>query len=250
MATTTTTRGPKRMWTGASFGAAVARSRQDASFSRWVKQRKTTGARLPYQIPAPMARPRTTGLTEVKSFDCVVAGGVLPLTAAAAGAEPGAAFAGLCEVNNIQQGATVAQRIGNKVVVKSIHLKCNLGGVAGNLAAARIMLVYDKQPNGAFPAITDILLDQPAGAANFFSSLNIANKSRFQVIRDGFYNLDAAQSLIHTLNIYCKGRWECEYGANAGTIGDFRTGAIYLIGIYTSSQVTMSTGDVRIRYFD
>jgi len=204
--------------------------------------------RLPFQA-APLAQRR--GNMEIKSFDSLVTGGALPLIAAAVGAEPAAAFAGLSEFNCVPQGATVANRIGNKIVIKSIHIKGSLvNNNLANLAVARLAVIYDKQPNGAFPGIADILTDQPAGAASFYGGLNIANKSRFQVIRDGFYNLDAAQSQIHTFNIYAKGRWEVEFGANAGNIGDFRTGALYLVAFYANSVVVLTTVACRIRYFD
>nr|WAE43100.1 MAG: capsid protein [Cressdnaviricota sp.] len=204
-------------------------------------------------LPAMAAANRRVALTEVKSFDCGVVGGALVAYNAVAGAEPGAALAGLTEVNCIPQGATVANRIGNKVMQKSIHFRCSLVAASPTVGEARCMLVYDKQPNGAFPAFGDICLPQPGGAVVVYSPLNIANKSRFQVIRDQFFNFDVAQSLIHHVDWYCKGRWETEFGANAGNIGDFRTGAILFI-----CMTTYATGAIqlvpnassRVRYFD
>lgn len=209
-----------------------------------LKQRKQNPRRRQMR---PLGR---TNLTEVKSFDCFVTGGNLPTSAAMAGSEPVAAFTGITEVNCIQQGATVANRIGNKVVCKSIHFKGTLSANPANLSVARVMLVYDKQPNGAFPAWADLILDQPGAVSGVYSSLNIANKSRFQVLRDQFFNFDAAQSVIHTLNWYVKGRWESEYGATAGAITDFRTGALYLVALYTSAVVALSNCSCRIRYYD
>nr|QXP07727.1 MAG: putative capsid protein [Arizlama virus] len=239
---------PKRMWTGSTFGAAVAASRKREAQSKFIKMATGRVARLPYQ-QAPLAR-RGGSSQEVKSFDVQVAGGALTALNACAGAEPAAAWAGITEVNCIRQDATVAGRIGNKVVIKSIHCKFNVNTIAGNLGAVRVMLVYDKQPNGAFPAIADVILDQPAAVTQFFSSLNIANKSRFQVIRDSFMNLDSGQGLIKSCNWYSKGRWETEFGANAGTIGDFRTGAIYLIAAFTSAASSMASVCCRVRYYD
>lgn len=167
------------------------------------------------------------------------------------GAEPAAAFAGITELNCVPQGATVANRIGNKIVMKSVHLKFTLTNTAlAGLATARVMLLYDSQPNGAFPAYTDIMLEQPLGAATFHGNLNIANKSRFQMIRDSFLNFDEAQANIRTVNLYCKGRWQTEFGGNAGTIADFRTGALFLVALCATNVVAMSAGSARIRYYD
>lgn len=159
----------------------------------------------------------------------------------------------MTEINCIQQGATVANRIGNKVVIKSLHLKFNIAAAAGVQSVVRAMVIYDKQPNGAFPALTDILLDQPLGAANAMGGLNIANKSRFAVVRDQFLPVDAAQALVHPINWYMKGRWEVEYGANAGNIGDFRTGSIYVLifSCYAAGGAAAVTQiNCRTRYFD
>ena len=62
----------------------------------------------------------------------------------------------------------MANRIGNKVIVKSVHARILISAAPGAATqeVARVMLVYDRQPNGAFPAIGDILLDQPAGTTN------------------------------------------------------------------------------------
>lgn len=242
MRTTTTTSSRKRAYGKGEFAAALSA----ADRARFSKRRRTP---LPYQVRqrAPVAR--RVSAVEVKSFDSIVAGGALPLIAATVGAEPAAVFAGITELNCVQQGATVANRIGNKIVIRSIHLKCAISAVA-NLCIARLMIVYDKQPNGAFPAITDILLDQPAGAGSFYGGLNIANKSRFQIIRDAFHTIDPGQAQIQSINLYCKGRWESEYGANAGNIGDFRTGAVYLVAFYAVNPIILSPAACRIRYYD
>lgn len=208
--------------------------------------------RLPYQQAQPYGRP---GLTEVKCCDMVLAApAVLLLPAAVVGAEPVAAYTGITEINLIQQGATVAQRIGNKVVLKSIHVTAHFNVLAvANSGTIRVMVVYDKQTNGAFPALTDIILAQPAGAASPLSGINIANKSRFQMIRDKYFNLSGGGTTGYVFDEYCKGRWEVEYGANAGNIGDFRTGAVYFVAYYLSAIVagpTLAFLHCRNRYYD
>jgi len=207
------------------------------------------GRAVLYRAPQLALRQRPAN-TEIKCFDVNPVGAPLAVFGAVAAAEPAVAFAGITELNCINQGATIAQRIANKVVIKSLHFKGILVGAGPNIGVARLMLIYDKQPNGAFPALTDILLDQPAGVASFNASLNIANKSRFAMIRDGFYALDAAQALIHHVSLYCKGRWECEFGANGNTIGDIRTGAVYLVAFYVNAMCTLNNMSCRVRYID
>lgn len=213
------------------------------------------GRRLPYTTRPTLALRQRPSISEVKCFDCNVAGTVnMPLWTAIAGAEPAAPFVGITEVNNMRQGATVAERIGNKVVVKSIHLKGTINlDAACTRACVRIMLVYDRQPNGAFPAVGDLTMDQPGGTVGPLSSLNIANKGRFSIIRDQWITLDLVQKNQYQLNLYCKGRWETEFQTNTFTIGDIRMGSILLAAgaqFNAGGFVTLTNSMVRVRYFD
>jgi len=206
----------------------------------------------------PFAMGQRSGISgyEVKSFDqqITIPAANLPVFAGVAGVEPAVAFTGMTEINCIQQGATVAQRIGNKVVVRSIHIRAVFSGTAGApVGSMRWMIVYDKQPNGAFPLIGDILTDQPAGAGTALSSINIANKSRFLMIRDQFETIDIGSSTIKVVNQHCKGRWEVEYGATVGNIGDFRTGSILFLAWLVTvpvPSIQMGMCQTRVRYMD
>lgn len=243
----------KKRWNPQTESLAAAANRQ-IQRSANARLRRMTGG-LPYQRNVLYRAPRSTQLQEVKCFDQSIAGAVgLSAFGGTASAEPAAAFQGITEVNCITQGATVANRIGNKIMIKSIDMRLSFSGIATTLATLRLMLIYDRQPNGAFPAITDILLSQPAGAAKALSGLNIANKSRFQVIRDQWLDMDPASNLIELVHWYCKGRWESEFGANAGNIGDFRTGALLLVAFVAAAggagPVTFMSSECRIRYYD
>lgn len=61
---------------------------------------------------------------EVKTFDVTVTAPAanLPAVAAAAGGEPGAAFVGITEINDVQQGAALYNRVGAKIVIRSVEL--------------------------------------------------------------------------------------------------------------------------------
>jgi len=199
--------------------------------------------------------PRAILSPEIKCCDSQIVSNAIPQYSGVAGSEPSAAaFAGITWVNNPRQGATVDQRIGNKIVVKSITARfgifCPTGLTGGIL---RWGLVYDAQPNGAFPAIGELFLSNPGGG-QATSGINIANKSRFSVIRDQWMVLDVSSELVHMVNCYAKGRWETEFGSATGTIGAIKTGAIYLFLWYIQSTgatpVTNPKPETRIRYYD
>jgi len=255
MATTTTARSKRAYSTigGIVAAAEAQRKRSARARTRRLNYQDAMGA-LPYQRQNRIYGRPSAAVSEVKSFDVVVAAANMVAAAAVAGTEPAAAYTGMTEINCMQQGATVAQRIGNKVVIKSVQAVIEFSsGAAAAVAGIRALLVYDKQPNGAFPALADILLDQPAGTGMALSSINIANKSRFQFIRDQYACIDPGVGQEFIMKIYCKGRWEVEFGSNTNTVGDIKTGAIYLIMFYTrfgTSAPALSLCHTRVRYFD
>jgi len=243
----------KKRWNAASESIVAAANRQ-IQRSANARLNRMRGP-MPYNRNIMYRSPRSPQLQEVKAFDVVITGiANTPLFAAVVPAEPGIAFTGITEVNNLIQGATVANRIGNKIMMKSVDLKLGFHALAAFTGVLRIMLVYDRQPNGAFATLTDMLLSQPLGAAQAFSGINIANKSRFQMIRDQYLPIDPGAGMAHVVHWYCKGRWETEYGASAGNIGDLRTGAMLVVAYIAITSgvgsVVLNNGQCRIRYFD
>lgn len=156
----------------------------------------------------------------------------------------------------IAQGASESQRIGRHVTLKSIqcHGVWNVDSTA-TLASARYLLVYDKQPNAALPAITAIL-----NTANYFSFLNDANKDRFIVLRDKKW-VGIGNSVTPTsgkeaapINFFLKLNHKMTFGTGGtGLIADINTGGLYLI---TVGDIASGTADAnisagfRVRYVD
>lgn len=199
---------------------------------------------------------------EIKFFDCAVAnpavGGYgLPLhSTPPTGAEPGVAFTGITEVNCVPQGATSYNRIGTKIVIKSIKFDTTftLRGSAPTQAVVRWMLVYDRQPNGSFPAFSSLLSENISTVPSMYSGVNMANRSRFLVLRDQVYALDPEQRQIVHASAYIRTRLETQFTSTTATIGDITTGALYLVafadGNGSATYVSMTQTRFRIRYFD
>lgn len=119
-------------------------------------------------------------------------------------------YIGQSLVNN-QQGQGAQQRIGRKITVKSIFTRlgfvasCPVGigaagqakGIPSNLQM-RVVMLLDKQCNGAVVKASDIFEDVPAsGVSNVLGSgyqpaivqlPNMANSQRFRVIKDKLFN--------------------------------------------------------------
>lgn len=78
----------------------------------------------------------------------------------------------------VPQGDTVSSRIGKKISLKAIQIKGKIVAAALSVTKASLLLVYDRNPNAATPAITDVLASA--------SSLALSNRQwseRFKIIR-------------------------------------------------------------------
>lgn len=247
------------------------------------KRRRPSSGTQPYYTAArqPAARPTmnrftssrptacsySTAMTrpapEIKSWD-VIPGQVTSLelvnfahnSVAGAYALPQPiAFTGMLPLNVILQGATFYNRIGAKVTIKSIQMKANfILAVAATNTVCRYMIVYDKQTNGAFPALGDILETNDTLGLTFDAGLNMTNRSRFSMLRDKTFPLDAGSGIAAHCSEYIKGRWETEFSTTTGTIGDIRSGAIYFIaftnGLGGHDAAYLYDATFRLRYYD
>jgi len=140
-------------------------------------------------------------------------------------------------IATVPQGASVNQRVGKKIILKS--LQCRGNCVANGTAIANdvaVLIVYDKRPTGALPAITDILVTATPQAFN-----NDANSGRFTILKRMDFTLlgnplnattitettmrDATFFLpLNNLPVAYK-------AAATGAIGDIEQGALYLVTV-------------------
>jgi len=200
---------------------------------------------------------------EIKFFDCEPVSTVvnnpygLQYTTSITGSEPASAFTGITELNCVTQGAASYQRIGNKILMKSLDLRFNLfiSGATPTYNVVRYMVIYDASPNGAFPAYTDILSDNISGAPGFHSRINMANRARFTILRDRVLDFTTASpSGIQHVKEYIKLKHETQFKSTTGAIADITTGALYLVAFASLSTsacwVQTSVMCSRIRYYD
>nr|WAE42725.1 MAG: capsid protein [Cressdnaviricota sp.] len=192
-----------------------------------VRARRTIALRTPH-----------TSSNEIKIFDNILSvnPSTLPLGSTLTTLEPTAwnNLGGLCELNAMQQGATAHDRIGNKVVVTGIDVRCSvIGGSALQPACnlVRFLIIYDKQPNGAFPTFGDILQRSAnGGGSTFASGPNVSNLSRFKILSDKTKCLTLGGTYTIPYRTSISGlKLDVEYRTSTGAIGDITTGAIYFM---------------------
>lgn len=159
-------------------------------------------------------------------------------------------------IATIAQGAATTQRVGKKIMLKSIQMRgFAFSNTATTVAEGSYLIVYDKRPTGALPAITDILVSINSTAFN-----NDTNSGRFQIIRRqdfcfaGNSTAPATGKEIFPADDYIKIRKPIVYKAAAtGAIGDIEQGALYLVTCGASAAgtgaATLTVG-FRTRFID
>lgn len=123
---------------------------------------------------------------------------------------PTTANSGLLLLNGLATGTDYNNRIGRKILIKSLLIrgvaKFNSTDVAtpNQTRIGRIIIFIDKQPNGSDPAITS-LLDYAGVSSNYsylgvMAPLNLNNRDRFVVLRDKFlkFNMGSLQAATGT----------------------------------------------------
>ncbi len=168
----------------------------------------------------------------------------------------------------IGQGITSSTRMGRKCVIRSIgwrgQIKLASGSGSGPLApeTTRLILVQDKQCNGAAPAVsgTNGLL----ASANYQSFNNLINRNRFIVLMDKTYvinptagagNGTANDFPSHTraFSFFKKCAIPMEYSGTAApsVIGEVRSNNIFgiIINETASSSIALDS-KFRFRFSD
>lgn len=171
-------------------------------------------------------------------------------------------------LNIVDTGAAADQRIGRKINLKSVVAKVDwrIKNVAASTTPIepveiRTMLVWDKNPNGAYPSISDILqpvivtpttLDgdnnpilKPAPS----SPNNLDNRDRFRTLWDQNDSLSPGGDSIRQYDKYMKLSGETIFsGSTDYNISMIKTGALYIVLLSDGyDDVSMNESNVRKR---
>lgn len=213
-------------WMSKVVNSAPKRTRRDSSPTRKTFANKTF-TRPPYWTP-----PEKKDDLEIVTLNVASVGGQLTLG------------------NGIALGtAASGNRIGRSIKLVSLTMNTTLVATT-DYAAFRLLVVYDKQPNGAAPAITDILVSD-----SIQSPMNLSNSKRFKVIMDVRDICGANTNIINRSDYRKMPYLNTEYNTgNTGTITDITSGALWALAYYTDQAGATSApnGQIlfRVRYID
>lgn len=161
----------------------------------------------------------------------------------------GNAWSEIDHVNPIPTGTSGSERIGRKIQMKSVQLRW-ISSTTSNNAPVRIAIIYDKNPSGSLPIVSDIW-----GADNFNALSVLANSERFIMLADEVHNASFGGSLsggtqqagtiFRKINL--PSMWS---GTTSGAITSQTEGAVYIMSS-TLGPVGAGIGYYcRIRYTD
>ncbi len=168
------------------------------------------------------------------------------------------------ELAIVPQGDTESERIGRKIQIKSLDVKGHLLLNASTTSAAtstmvRMLVVQDKQTNGAVFTATDLL-----EADNWISFNNLANSSRFRVLHSQEFQLVAKAGAsvaspavnfgedVVPVHAHLDLDMPIEYdnSATSGVITSVRSNNLYICFIAVADLVSTFAGMARIRFTD
>lgn len=208
--------------------------------SKPIKKRKVSnqGKPLVQQNPGKVLSNVSFKTTEIKTVD-YKDDGTWPLISAS-----GSLFA--IRSDNMSEGALSFfhpltgvgsfNRVGNKVVIKSIRVRCDFWyRKADDSADAQVWsyLIYDAFPNGSTPLFSDIFqMRNQAGVASTLSAAfpNADNADRFKIIKKWKFMLDT-QHRQHRIEYFKKVNllFEAKSNTSDGTQSDIMRGALYFV---------------------
>jgi len=180
-------------------------------------------------------------------------------------------------INAVQEGAGGFNRIGRKIMMKSIRITgviAPTGNATANVGELnRMALVYDRAPNGAFPVFTDIFNGQFQTGTNIptlISGPHPVNFERFIVLREKYWVLptnsgastNGTVALVNhpeenaKFDMYIKlPNLVAHYSGttNPVGIGQYQNGALYIVTNGSSaagSEYSLLGVVTRLRFWD
>jgi len=159
-------------------------------------------------------------------------------------------------LNDINTGALMENRIGNKILLTSVYLTGYFYNLTNTVKTAVIMLLYDREPAQATPTIAEVF-DTSILAWYQSPPRNLDNRYRFMILYQRRFIMSSTDSDDRDVNrqfkIYKRLNLTTLYDSSGAGSMALRKGALYLVwssnGSPTVNEVGMSA-QARLRYID
>lgn len=163
-------------------------------------------------------------------------------------------------------GFTTVTHVGRKLVMKSIQLRgeVTMSAPQAGTTYGRVVLVYDKQADGAAPTWASVYSSTNAAGTVDSSALamrNLDTRDRYVVISDRSFSLGplvtgatlsyATSPQSFCVDIYKKINMDVIFNAGtAGTVADINTGSLHLMCFIDTAATQVIDFSSRIRFDD
>lgn len=157
----------------------------------------------------------------------------------------------LLSICDIGQGDAVSDRQGDSIKVTKLQMKYYIEqGGSATQTQIRIMLILDKQANGALPSVGDFLLDASVDD-QLVSLLNLDNKFRFIVLYDRLITLSSSGTRTIGGKVFKKMQTHIRYSGTTNSTSNIQSNNYFL---YIASNETSTNPSItymlRVKYVD
>lgn len=158
-------------------------------------------------------------------------------------------------LNTMANSPALGGRLGNQVSTKSVYYQYVLNFGTGPVPnAIRHLLIWDKQPNGNTPTISDVLAaNQTASNSDYITvPMNLSNRDRFVILADERTTLSPNGDQIRIITGFRKINQRTDFGPSTVQSVPI-TGALLLA--FVSDETTLANeptvyGTWRVRFID
>lgn len=156
-------------------------------------------------------------------------------------------------LSSIQQGDGDSQRDGNIVKLKSYSFRFDISDAISANSIVRVILVWDKQCNGANGTVADVLATTASNSGYNHDLVVGHGGGRFNILFDKTYTLRPSIATTSTVqhvtgSVNLEGK-HARYDANAGAVTDLTSGNIFWIFIGSGATADMA-GYQTIKFVD
>lgn len=154
-------------------------------------------------------------------------------------------------LNGISQGDGASSRDGNQIRIKSIESRMTFNTNASTPTSGFVRCIWfiDLQAKGTAPVQSDLL--QTHGPVSIVWPRNLDNRSRFLILKDKTFALNAQEKRIIPFHWYKEMDMKQVFDAAGGLIGDISSKPIYCftVGDLAVNKPTFNSVH-RVRYID
>lgn len=165
----------------------------------------------------------------------------------------GFGLASVQSLNDVPNGTGKNDRIGRKIVVRSVQMTGFLRVKPDGDDAVRIIIGVDKQNNGSGTGSAEFLDDTLAGIHAPVAFRNLTNSNRFQMLHDKLFAMNLGAQGQAATRVIPKFFKKCyipiEFDGEDGIISEIQSNNIFLHYV-SVRDLTSFTFSIRLRYTD